>query len=49
MGNYARKIQRQQLKKELGNNNINELFHSKNDPLWLRLRKGMERATKKEN
>ena len=44
MGSLERKLKRNQLKKELGNNNISELFHASHDPLWKRLQEGMKRA-----
>ena len=48
MGSYARKLERNKLKKELGNNNISELFHASHDPLWKRLQDGMKNAKKEK-
>lgn len=44
MGSYARKIERERLKKELGTNKIKEFWHSQRDPLWKRMQDGMKRA-----
>lgn len=44
---FERQLKRNILKKELGNNKINELFHAQNDPLWKRLQNGMKNARKK--
>ena len=48
MGSLARKLKRNQLKKELGNNNISELFHASNDPLWKKLSTGLKNAQKEK-
>ena len=47
MGSLARKLKRNQLKKELGTNKIREFFHQQHDPLWKRLQDGMKNASKK--
>lgn len=47
MGSLARKLKRNQLKKELGTNKIRDYWHQQNDPLWKRLQDGMKNA--KEN
>lgn len=47
MSGYARKLKRNQLKKELGTNKIREFFHQQHDPLWKRLQDGMRNASKK--
>lgn len=44
MGGIARKIKRNELKRQLGNNKIKELFHSQNDTIEKRLRDGIRRA-----
>lgn len=44
MGSYARKLERNKLKKELGTNKIKEFWHQQHDPLWKRLQDGMKNA-----
>ena len=44
MGSYARRIERNKLKKELGTNKIREFWHQQHDPLWKRLQDGMKNA-----
>jgi hypothetical protein len=46
MSGYARKLKRNQLKKELGTNKIRDYWHQQNDPLWKRLQDGMRNASK---
>ena len=47
MGNFARKIKRQQLKNEFGNNRIQEFWHEQNLTLAQRLHEGMKKASEK--
>lgn len=47
MGSLARKLKRNKLKKELGNNKISELFHASHDPLWKKLSTGLKNGPKK--
>lgn len=44
MGSYARKLERNQLRKEIGNKELKDVYHERHDPLWKRLQDGMERA-----
>lgn len=46
MGSIFRKIERNKIKKELGNNKINEFFHTQNDSLEKRIRKAKREAKK---
>lgn len=48
MGNYARKLERNQLKKQLNTNKIQEFWHSQKDPLWKRMQDGMRNARKEK-
>jgi len=44
MGSLARKLKRNQLKKELGTNKIRDYWHQQNLTLGQRLYEGMKRA-----
>ena len=44
MSGFERKLRREKLKKQLGSNDIKEIFHSKYDTLEQRLVAGMKRA-----
>ena len=44
MGSYARKLERNKLKKELGTNKIKDFWHQQHDSLEQRLIAGMKRA-----
>lgn len=44
MSGFLRKLRREQLKKQLGNNKINDFYHAKYDTLEKRMRDGMRRA-----
>jgi hypothetical protein len=39
MSNISRKIERNKIKKELGNNNIKDYFHTQHDTLEQRMKK----------
>ncbi len=41
---FERKLRREQLKKQLGTNKINEFYHAKYDSLEKRMRDGIKRA-----
>lgn len=45
MGSLARKIQRNQLKKELGTNKIRQVFHERFDSLEKKMRKEFKNGT----
>lgn len=46
MSNLTRKIKRNKLKKQMGNNKINDYFHTQYDSLEKRLKRGMKNAQK---
>lgn len=48
MSNYIRKIRRNKLKQELGNNKIRDVFHTRYDTLEQRLIRGMKEAQKED-
>ena len=48
MSNKLRKIKRNNLKTHFGNNKINDFWHQENDPLWKRLKRGMENVNKQD-
>jgi len=46
MSNLLRKVRRNQLKKQMGNNKICDYFHTQYDTLEKRLKRGMNNAKK---
>lgn len=44
---FLRKLRREQLKKQLGNNKIKDFYHSRYDSLEKRMRDGIKNARKK--
>ena len=49
MGNWIRKQKRQELKKEVGSNEIRDAWHQRNSTLGQILQEGMKRAREKNN
>lgn len=48
MSNCIRKLRRNKLKQELGTNKIKDFWHTQNDTLEQRLKRGMEKENGKK-
>jgi hypothetical protein len=46
MSNLLRKVRRNKLKNQMGNNKINDYFHTQYDSLEKRLKRGIKNAQK---
>ncbi len=47
MSNFIRKLKRNKLKQQLGTNKIKEFWHTQNDSIEKRLKRGIENAKKR--
>lgn len=48
MSGFVRKLRRNKLKQELGTNKIKDFWHTQNDTLEQRLKRGMEKTDGKK-